>query len=410
MGMNKNVKCILPWIHVATNPDGQTRPCCISGFSNYFAKSTNSYPKIYESDFAQVLHEPAAQTIRRTFEDGSFPSACMICKKKEAVGGISKRMLENKKWYRYMEESVPTLRSLDIRMGNACNLKCIMCGPVESSSWDKELMMLKKNEPEKFTELFFEHSFKKENWHHIDSPIWNSLWNNLNNIEDIYFAGGEPLLQPKHDWLLDRIIEKGHAGHIKIQYNTNLTRLDDSLIKKWGEFKAVEVNISLDGISRINDYIRYPSIFSEVVNNIQRLDKTSDQVTIRITHTVNILNFYYLDRFLNWKRESKFNKVQNSLGPCDVGLNFIVFPSHLNLSCATNSLREKFLEKINLIKSSYEISEDFVSNLDSSKIYLENKSTSESDRRKLLQYLEYLDTTRGLSYRDTFSEIASDLL
>ena len=43
-------------------------------------------------------------------------------------------------------------------------------------------------------------------------------------IRSIKIIGGEPLVMKKHYELLEKIIESGHAKHIYLKYQTNLTK------------------------------------------------------------------------------------------------------------------------------------------------------------------------------------------
>jgi hypothetical protein len=65
---------------------------------------------------------------------------------------------------------------------------------------------------------------------------WHNFEKYAVNATKLYIVGGEPLIIDEHFESLERIIAKGNAHNMLIEYNTNLTNLPPRLIKMWEEF------------------------------------------------------------------------------------------------------------------------------------------------------------------------------
>lgn len=85
------------------------------------------------------------------------------------------------------------------------------------------------------------------------------------------FLGGEPLIHPYHQKILEQLISDDRSLAIELRYNTNLTILNNSLKKLWAKFKNVKVSVSLEGVGELNDYIRFPSKWDSIRRNFETL-------------------------------------------------------------------------------------------------------------------------------------------
>jgi MoaA/NifB/PqqE/SkfB family radical SAM enzyme len=116
----------------------------------------------------------------------------------------------------------------DFRFSNLCNMKCRMCGGHLSSMWvadeDKIYHRVSKANP---VVNVADNS--------IDN-IYKILNENMEYVEEIYFAGGEPLIMDEHYYILEKLNLKatvlnlyskwdptfwGHVGYIpkKVKWN-----------------------------------------------------------------------------------------------------------------------------------------------------------------------------------------------
>ena len=258
--------CILPWIHLHGNITGDYKVCCFSEGA--------AGPKLelgtlgnYKEPINEVWNNDNYKKIRKDFLEGNIPPQCQKpCYDREIQGGYSHRQEMNYKWedYHYLQKPDFTKETgylnrppiyLDIRFGNICNFRCRMCGSFASSKWAKEK-----------EELLIDRGFKqKERKIHPITDLWTDndvLWKDLKellpHIEEIYFAGGEPLMQQGHYKLLHFLIDN-QKSNLEINYNTNLSVLhykDENLVELWKHFKKVNIWVSQDGVGKVAEYIR----------------------------------------------------------------------------------------------------------------------------------------------------------
>jgi len=169
---------------------------------------------------------------------------------------------------------------MEIKLNNLCNLKCRMCNPLDSTNWkdwDSVVPFYKKENnylvstieglvktPGQYIGPFDD----TENW-------WTSFEKLLPHFRRVEFAGGEPLMDPQHYKILDML--KPYGKNIEIKYATNGTTLGISrgrtIHDYWPHFRSVAVNVSIDGIYDVYNYIRGNGDFSQVEANIKEIQK-----------------------------------------------------------------------------------------------------------------------------------------
>jgi organic radical activating enzyme len=325
--------CVLPWIHLATRPNGDMRICCVANASGAdsgdyevgLVKMEDGEPANFSHNLpTEAFNNDYMKSVRKTMLAGEVPASCTKCFKEEQQGIASKRIWETGTWHlqeqidiqeliRETEEdgSVPyKLQYLDLRLGNTCNLKCIMCSRHDSSLWVPE--------HKKVYPLFQSPLIKKQldsrtdyfdNRWHENPEFWEQIYDQIPNIKQLYFAGGEPLLIKEHKIFLQEIIKRGYADKISLRYNTNGIPVNEEIIEIWEQFKKVKVGISLDGLHERVGYIRYPTDFSIVEKNLWRLENTSNKIQTNIAFAVQILNIKHVPDFIKWKVKSGFKKL-----------------------------------------------------------------------------------------------------
>ena len=129
----------------------------------------------------------------------------------------------------------------DIRFSNLCNLSCRSCGSMFSSNWyDDQVALWGKPDHAKVT---YAGTTKMD--------AYDQLVEYLPVVEQVYFAGGEPLIMEEHYKILKELIRLGKADTVRLIYNTNFTRQaykDLNVFDYWPEFKDVSVGASLDAM------------------------------------------------------------------------------------------------------------------------------------------------------------------
>jgi hypothetical protein len=454
--------CILPWMHLSTRPDGSMRVCCTANASSVGAtndkehggrvgivKTEDGKPaNLNITDLHSAWNNSYMRSVRKMMINGEKPASCLKCYKEEAAGHRSKRQWETEYWmrdgidpFKLVEETYEdgstdaNLAYIDIRMGTKCQLGCVMCSPHDSSGWIKDWnKVYPKIENTTLKETMVWEDRGKTfgasyNWHKDNPTFWKQLYEQVPNIRQLYFAGGEATVIDEHYEILDKVIEMGYADQIEVRYNSNCIELPDRLLEQWKHFKKVRMHYSVDSIGDMNDYIRYPSEWDHTLKMFNRLDReTSNNVEVTIACAVNALNIYYIPDFLKWKlTESGLHKTNMwPFGAGGINYHFVYWPPHLNVKVLPREFldkcEEKYEEFIEWWTENWELG---VPTWHKGKVTKEqwldasygikrlrgmiNFARSEDWTRRLPEFREYitkLDAHRGTDFRKTFPEMA----
>lgn len=296
-----DVMCILPWIHLHPWPNGKTMLCCDSPWeSNIGDLRQNSLKEVWNSD--------AMREVRLNMLQGKECSQCVRCYEKENYGHDSLRTRSNRDWLEKHWDKVLATDStghvedlhivyLDFRFSNVCNLRCRYCGPELSSNWFADAVKSKYNHtPE-------EQVIKIRN--DVDG-FMNELDPILEHVEQIYWAGGEPLIMDEHWYVMNKLVELGKTD-IRIFYNTNFSKLtykQNNVLDLWKNFKHISVGASLDAQYERAEYCRKGTEWNTVLNNIKQLRSQAPEVDFYVSATVSAYNAHHITDFhREWVRE-----------------------------------------------------------------------------------------------------------
>jgi sulfatase maturation enzyme AslB (radical SAM superfamily) len=301
--------------------------------------------------------------VRLTMLEGKIPPSCNKCFVEEKAGYRSKRNWETLYWSKRLDidqlikdtnedgSVPPKIYYIDIRMGTKCNLKCIMCSPHDSSMWMGDWnKMYPKIENRSLKELC---GWKpgsgnggSYNWHKNNPKFWDQLYEQMPNMRQLYFAGGEALVIEEHYTLLEKIVKEGYGDKIELRYNSNGINIPDRLYKLWDNFYSVRFHFSIDSLEDMNHYIRYPTRWEQITESLNILDKTKDNIEVTIACAVQALNIYYIPDFIKWKLDQDFNKVNKyPLGAGLINFHFVYHPAFLNVKVLPDWFKEEVRDK-----------------------------------------------------------------
>ena len=422
----------MPWIHLATRPNGDVRVCCTANASGAGVEDDKTAGLVKKDGVAMNLRNHTIEEVwnsehmRRTrlqMLNDEIPESCRKCFYEESKGIVSKRQWETEVWNQRLDidnivaktdeqGNLPVdIPYFDLRLGNVCNLKCTMCSPHDSSSWIKEWKLLYP----KYTNKNLK---RDQSWNENFDYTWykkgrflDSMKDQAKNIKELYFAGGEPLMIPEHYNILQFMVDEGYAKDCCIRYNSNGTVLEDKLFVLWSHFKEVTFNFSIDAYSEKNDYIRYPSQWNEIAKNLKILDDSNANVRINIASAVQLLNAPYLGELAEWKASQQFSKVNSMpFGGGLISTHLVYFPSYLNVRVMPAELKEFTKKQIEVFVDR----QKFNTNWNRSPMgktrwmglieYMMAEDWSDK-LPQTVNYLETLDKSRGTDFRKTFPEL-----
>jgi sulfatase maturation enzyme AslB (radical SAM superfamily) len=172
----------------------------------------------------------------------------------------------------------------------------------------------------------------------------------LDYVEQIYFAGGEPLLMEEHYNILKELVWRGRTD-VRLIYNTNFTHTDlkgTSVFDYWKKFKNVAVGASLDGMGKPAEYIRKGTVWADVVKNRHKMLATCPSVDFYVSPTLSIMNAWHLPDFhREWV-------AHGLIRPQDLNVNILQDPAHYRIDIAPAAykakLEEKYIKHLNWLK------------------------------------------------------------
>lgn len=184
-------------------------------------------------------------------------------------------------------------RNFHIRMSLACDLKCIHCSEVSSSSWlvEKGFKFKKDN---KFKEELINNFLLmlSENKNHL-----------LNKPLQFIFSGGEPLVNLDCLELIEKISNIFKEGNIKFMFTTNLNCQKDifneyiDYVLRHQNYKW-HFNCSVDGIEERAEAIRTNLNWERFLNNLNVLIDMNS--SFKLFPTLTAYSAESLPEFLNF--------------------------------------------------------------------------------------------------------------
>jgi organic radical activating enzyme len=218
----------------------------------------------------------------------------------------------------------------DIRFSNLCNLKCRSCGHIFSSQWYQDQAKLAGGDwKEKNTVLNYAGR--------TETDMWEQLEPHLDYVEQIYFAGGEPLLMEEHYRILEELIQRKRFD-VRLIYNTNFTHTElrgNSVFEYWKQFRSVAVGASLDDLGARGEYIRKGTDWAVVEQNRRDMLRICPEVDFYISPTLSILNAQHLPDFhRDWVE-------RGLIQPQDLNVNILQDPAHYRIDIAPAEYKEE---------------------------------------------------------------------
>ena len=300
-----NSFCVLPWIGGAVSSDSRVVPCC-----KWMGPhgSMDSAPSI-NNGLQQALDSEFWQDIRNQMIQGQRPAGCKKCWEAEANSGHSDRFEFQQQFNNISltSNSYDKIRFLETGISSLCNLACVMCQPGTSSTLSSIVR----------PDIKVEKAFHQDN---------NLLDNDLSELQVLKFVGGEPMLEHKHDELLEKILEQNiNPKKLEIEYHTNCTRFPSQrVLDVWKRVGKVRIILSIDG-TKDTCYYQRPGRYTwddieTVVSKYVEIEKECN-IAFASNTVVTALNIAYITEIADWIQ----SKVGHNLEWCNanpIGKNF----------------------------------------------------------------------------------------
>jgi len=283
--------CILPWIqlHIATN--GDLNACCLSA---------KPFGNINSDSLTEIWNGNEMNEFRNKMLNNIKDERCAYCHSIEASGGKSLRQNSNLGLKHHFLSISPIERAgedlkvnppviWDIRFSNVCNFRCRTCYHGASSRWFEEAEKLGETLGDKPIIRAIEDI----------EGFYIQIEDAVDHVEEIYFAGGEPLIMDEHYRILEILENKGQFDKF-LRYSTNFSTFkykEKNVFNIWSKFKRVLVAASLDGSGKRGEFLRKEQQWDEILKNRELMKSVSPDVTFVVSVTVSAFNIFHIPDF-----------------------------------------------------------------------------------------------------------------
>jgi radical SAM protein with 4Fe4S-binding SPASM domain len=328
--------CVLPWIHLNTWPNGNVYPCCLTDWREDIGN-------LKDNTMEELWNGGTMKSIRKDMLEGKQHHSCRKCYQQEKNTLDSTRTSSN----RNFEHLIPSVTDntsadghnddfkllyWDFRFSNLCNMKCRMCGSFLSSKWWEDEVKIYGGSPLPKA-IINVNDYSKKN---IDTYLDEFI----ESVEEIYFAGGEPLLMEEHYYILQKLVEVGNTN-LRLRYNTNLGYLKFKKydnIEMWKPFIEqdygnVTIFASIDGFGKNAEYSRKGTKWNVIEENVKKcLDAN---INFHVSCTTNIFNVMYIPEFYEHMKSLGVEHWNIHLN------NILTNPHHYNINILPDELKQE---------------------------------------------------------------------
>ena len=313
---NAKIFCNTPWYEAHIYWDGSLGICC----QESRRLSLDSKFNIRNMSLTEWFNSEPVRQLRQAVLSDLPTDICSQCYLEESVSNTSRRHRSNQKSVIFTKtafqnsfEQSPGRRhftadglsttlpiDLHIDLGNYCNLACKMCWSGASTRIATQYVKWGYEDHRQYL---------GNDWTK-DTNVWNKFLDELLTIpklKNIHFMGGETLLTTRLEEFVDFMILHKRFD-ICFSFVTNGTTFNESLISKLKHFARVGIEVSIETITKHNDYVRQGTNTNDVLKNIQRYKQHCNNSTISVTlrPAINALTIGYYHTLLEYCLENQF--------------------------------------------------------------------------------------------------------
>lgn len=393
----------MPFIHMNLKPKGFVSACW---------RNHDSLGHYGDKTLKEIWNNDNYKNIRKNLMNNIQHEGCKSCWDMEKANITSTRQQCNEDYAEYipkvMEEVVDgtlpmNVKSIELRFGNVCDLRCRHCSSIYSSTWAVAV-----NKHDDVKRLFDKYQLTETStWRGISKlPIetFNQVVNDIApRVQEIVIAGGEPLIQPQHYDALERLLPYAH--NITLEYNTNLNNItlqNRHVSDLWIHFKKVNCRVSIDGDKQIHSYLRTGSDLQVIENNIQTLksELQPGQFNLTTTCTVSLYNISRFDDIINY---------YVSLD-CPFHCSLVQYPEALNIQYIPNIMKDNITKRVyNTINNLGNLKKNRLAKITKWANYVIDYMNNTNINNEVLpkstkEYIETMDRLNNTTFLDVYPE------
>ena len=314
---DESIFCPLPFAHTAIATTGEYQICCQHKTPPQHKININQHP-ISEWYKSAYLIE-----IKNSFLQNHKHDGCKSCwdQEKNNYASYRQRILQEYKILK-ADKNTDKLITVEIQLGNLCNLTCLMCNENSSSAILSENIKLGINKVKQ----------KDFTWNDISFDYLYEIL--LSGPKIVNIRGGEPLYNKKLLKLIEDL-PKEICSTIILHITTNATVWDQRWTDAIKKFRLVRFMFSVDAVGELYEYIRFPGNWKTTSTNIKEIMKLKN-VKPLVHCVIQNLNIGNLFELINWcLKKNIYLECEN-----------LVKPKYLEITNLPTDLKKQAIEQI----------------------------------------------------------------
>lgn len=237
--------CAAPWRGLHINPRGDVKTCC--------AGNPNMLGNLNQESIEGILNGDLMRDIRQSLAQGRPHAYCSNCVQAERFGADSERRWHNdvNPGFDYAAAGdtyhYPVI--VDVRWNTTCNLSCNYCSEWASSKWSalKGIPFKSGSRP------YYE-------------QVCDFIEKHQEHIHEVALVGGEPLLLPENERLLEVIPQ---SAIVTLITNMSVDLETNKIFRKLADRPKVGWSMSFDNVGERFEYVRYGGKWDLLQRNLK---------------------------------------------------------------------------------------------------------------------------------------------
>jgi len=414
---NAKIFCNTPWYEAHIYWDGSLGICCQE------SRKLSITHNIKTTSLVDWFNSAPVIEFRKSLLSNTPTDICSSCYHEERAGGTSRRHRSNQKSAIFTKiafensfDQSPSRRhftdngytdtlpiDLHIDLGNYCNLACKTCYSSASSTIAVQNVRWGVEEDRQYLGTDWTKDF----------VVWNRFLNELLTIpklKNIHLMGGETLLTSRFEELVDFMIQHNRFD-VCFSFVTNGTVYNQTLIDKLKSFTRIGIEVSIETVTKHNDYIRQGCDIDTILSNIKKYQDncTNSNISLTIRPAISALSIGYYHTLLNYCLENQL-LIKSLLVTRPNYLNVNVLPKDIRLAYKNNYL--KILSTLTTVKIDSDYNESDPNNYEKSvkaqviqAINLLDQNSNSDQLKNMVEHCKKWDQVYKLNALDLYPEL-----
>lgn len=315
--------------------------------------SCHHTPLISVGDTVDTFYNPLEKrTQQKSMLAGEQPEACNVCWHSENLGLTSDRTRKSLGFIDHLQAEnyknpnyVFKPKALELAFNNTCNLACSYCNPKFSTKWMNDIQVNGVYE-NIATDARRHYQRSISEYDEMSKPpnmdlFWDWFSSVTDSLESIRVTGGEPLMHEEAFQLFEMMTERN--PNIECVIHSNFCQkpaILDRFFEKVKDLKNLRMNISNESAGEVAEFIREGMVYSEWLENIERLGNSTVK-EFSISTTVSAIALQALDEmYLDIIDLRKRLKVKPY-----IAINLVNKPEFQGFACLSRSERDFYVNK-----------------------------------------------------------------